>query len=348
MRKNGKRRVWLYQFIAIFAAVMLLNSCGGSSESASVQKQEPQSEPQQTAEPEVDYYAIYQDTINMYDCYALVDLNDDDVPELLVTDEDNANYPGIYDDFDKPHAFSAEVYTINHGTVMDIGDISAFSDGYSEIVYDAGSRCVYMYDSDFNDNEFLSTYYVDDYPYDDNDNNVLLVDRLYSQITGDPEYDMRRLLRHNVTNGAGNYEEQDLSKAEFDTKYRDWMKKYENIQPLEFDTVDGDFDDKEHFDSEEIYWDEAYLHIGETVTVTGPVVSVDYGNLTFISIGTEDEGRFLATIWHGDIKERGYYQEGSDLDHIKGKEVQIYGTIEEYSDGTPMIDLSDPESQLYY
>ena len=247
MRRSGERRAWLYHFIAIFVAVMLLNSCGSSSESVSVQnpQPEPEPEPQQSAEPEVDYVAIYQDTINLYDYYALVNLNDDDVPELLVTDEDNANYPGIYDDFDKPHAFWAEVYTINHGTVMDIGDISSFSDSYSEIVYDASNRCVYMYDSDINENQFLSTYYVDDYPYDDNDDNLLLVDRLYAHNTGDPEYNGCSLLRHNVTNGAGNYEEQDLSRAEFDTQAEAWTEKYERIQPLEFDSAYRDSDNEE-------------------------------------------------------------------------------------------------------
>jgi len=88
-----------------------------------------------------------------------------------------------------------------------------------------------------------------------------------------------------------------------------------------------------------IPWEEAYRHVGETITIEGPVVSVPdepKGKRTFIDIGEEwpSKNRISCLIWEDHLAEFG------SIEQYDGKTVHVSGKIEEYN-GVIQIVLRD-------
>jgi len=94
-----------------------------------------------------------------------------------------------------------------------------------------------------------------------------------------------------------------------------------------------------------VSWDKAKDHVGEKVTVKGPVVAAVYkpkikSSPTFINIGKDypDKGRFTVVIW------------GRDRDNFKtppeklysGKTIEVTGEVITYK-GVPEIIANSPK-----
>jgi hypothetical protein len=83
-------------------------------------------------------------------------------------------------------------------------------------------------------------------------------------------------------------------------------------------------------------WEEALDHVGDNMTICGPVKSVRTdADDTFVNVGEDypDEGRFVIVVW--DIGD-------SDLTSHEGDDVCVSGTISEY-DGVAQIEVRDPD-----
>jgi DNA/RNA endonuclease YhcR with UshA esterase domain len=93
-----------------------------------------------------------------------------------------------------------------------------------------------------------------------------------------------------------------------------------------------------------IPWDEASAHIGESVTIEGPVAGVMYsegsnGSPTFLNVGADypDESRFTVVIWGAD---RGHFEPAPE-DQFSGQTIRVTGTVVEYQ-GMPQIEVATP------
>jgi len=93
-----------------------------------------------------------------------------------------------------------------------------------------------------------------------------------------------------------------------------------------------------------ISWNEAKNHIGERITVCGPVVdgtwaSGSSGKPTFLNLGEPypDPDRFTVVIW---IDNRGNFPQAPE-DYYLGKTICVTGLITEYN-GIPEIEVSYP------
>ena len=93
-----------------------------------------------------------------------------------------------------------------------------------------------------------------------------------------------------------------------------------------------------------ISWSEAKYHIGERLTVHGPVISTYYastsnGQPTFLNIGKDypDPGRFTVVIWG---KNRSNFPQAPEV-YYSGKMIYVTGLIEEY-EGVAEIAVSSP------
>jgi len=93
-----------------------------------------------------------------------------------------------------------------------------------------------------------------------------------------------------------------------------------------------------------IPWDEATAHIGETVTIEGPVAGAMYskgsnGSPTFLNVGADypDESRFTVVIWGAD---RGHFEPAPE-DQFSGQTIRVTGTVVEYQ-GMPQIEVATP------
>lgn len=93
-----------------------------------------------------------------------------------------------------------------------------------------------------------------------------------------------------------------------------------------------------------ISWEEAKWHIGERVTVCGPVVGTTYafsskGQPTFINIGRNypDPNRFTVVIWGTN---RHKFSPPPDI-YYRGKTICVYGLITEYK-GIAQIEATSP------
>jgi hypothetical protein len=93
-----------------------------------------------------------------------------------------------------------------------------------------------------------------------------------------------------------------------------------------------------------ISWSNASTHVGERVTVEGPVVSTKYasssrGEPTFLNIGKPypDPGRFTVVIWG---ENRSNFPESPE-DAYEGKNICVSGLIETYQ-GSPQIIVDSP------
>jgi DNA/RNA endonuclease YhcR with UshA esterase domain len=91
-----------------------------------------------------------------------------------------------------------------------------------------------------------------------------------------------------------------------------------------------------------ISWKKAKNHIGETVTIKGPVKGVfqstqSSGSPTFINIGKDypESGRVTVVIWEENISEFDPYSYSGETVYVTG-EVYMY-------DGNPQIEASSPE-----
>lgn len=83
-------------------------------------------------------------------------------------------------------------------------------------------------------------------------------------------------------------------------------------------------------------WDEALDHVGEKITVCGPVKSVRTdADDVFVNVGRDypDDGRFVIVVW--DIGD-------SDLASREGDDVCVTGTVSEY-EGVAQIEVRDLE-----
>ena len=93
-----------------------------------------------------------------------------------------------------------------------------------------------------------------------------------------------------------------------------------------------------------IAWDEAKYHIGERVTVCGPVVDATWasgsnGKPTFLNLGKSypDPDRFTVVIW---IQNRSNFPQAPE-DYYLGKTICVTGLITEYS-GIAEIEVQYP------
>lgn len=93
-----------------------------------------------------------------------------------------------------------------------------------------------------------------------------------------------------------------------------------------------------------IPWNEAKYHIGERITVYGPVVSTKYassskGTPTFLNIGKAypDPNRFTVVIW-GDCRLN--FPEAPEV-YYRGRNISVTGLIIEYN-GVPEIEICYP------
>ena len=93
-----------------------------------------------------------------------------------------------------------------------------------------------------------------------------------------------------------------------------------------------------------ISWEEASKHIGERVTVIGPVISTAYetsseGQPTFLNIGKAypDPGRFTVWIWGGNRSGFAYEPET----YCSGKTIAATGLVTEHR-GVPQMEVSSP------
>ena len=100
----------------------------------------------------------------------------------------------------------------------------------------------------------------------------------------------------------------------------------------------------------DIQWYEAINYIGEWKTVCGTVVGTHYastsnGQPTFLNIGKDnpDPERFVVVIWGDD---RGNFPSPPE-DYYLGRNIAVYGLVEEY-EGVAEIMVSSPSQiQLY-
>ena len=97
--------------------------------------------------------------------------------------------------------------------------------------------------------------------------------------------------------------------------------------------------------SNTIPWNEAKNHIGDRLTVYGPVVSTNYafsskGSPTFLNIGKNypDPNRFTVVIWG---ENRGKFSPPPDISYKGKKRIYVTGLIEEYQ-GVPEIEVTSP------
>ena len=97
---------------------------------------------------------------------------------------------------------------------------------------------------------------------------------------------------------------------------------------------------------EVLAWDQAGAHVGEDVTVEGPIVAVYYdktieGDPTFMNMGVDypDRGRCTVIIWGEDLSAfpeapKGLYD---------GKAIRVSGEVSEYQKA-PAIMVSSPDA----
>ncbi len=93
-------------------------------------------------------------------------------------------------------------------------------------------------------------------------------------------------------------------------------------------------------DTGAVSWQNAYQHIGEIVTIFGPVVDSHWarssnGKPTFLNIGKPypDESRFTVLIWGDD---RSKFVETPETMFL-GKSVYVTGLVEEYNGSCEII-----------
>ena len=98
-----------------------------------------------------------------------------------------------------------------------------------------------------------------------------------------------------------------------------------------------------HLDSI-VSWKDAHRHIGETITVSGPVVDSHWaetsnGRPTFLNIGKPypDPDRFTVVIW---VDDRAAFSAPPET-YYYGKTVNVTGLVEEYK-GTYEMIISSP------
>jgi hypothetical protein len=91
-------------------------------------------------------------------------------------------------------------------------------------------------------------------------------------------------------------------------------------------------------------WNEASQHIGEDVTVQGPVASTNYavasnGSPTFLNVGNAypDPDRFVVVIWGED---RANFPVAPEAEYA-GKTICLTGTVSDYQ-AVPEIEATDP------
>jgi len=93
---------------------------------------------------------------------------------------------------------------------------------------------------------------------------------------------------------------------------------------------------------EVVSWEDASLHDGSTVTVTGYVAGVaNTGQAMFINIGNDypNTDRFTVLVWSENFDNFPI----DFLDEINGEKVAVTGEVEMYR-GVPEIIISDPKS----
>ena len=93
-------------------------------------------------------------------------------------------------------------------------------------------------------------------------------------------------------------------------------------------------------------WEQASAHVGEHVTIEGPVMNAKYassshGKPTFINIGKPypDPGRLTVVIWGDD---RAAFGGAPENDYV-GKRIRVTGTIKSYK-GTLEIIAKSPQA----
>jgi DNA/RNA endonuclease YhcR with UshA esterase domain len=91
-------------------------------------------------------------------------------------------------------------------------------------------------------------------------------------------------------------------------------------------------------------WTDADAHIGEMVTIEGPVVTGVYaesssGEPTFLNVGRDypDPGRFTVVIWG---ENRLSFPDAPESMYV-GETVQVTGEVTEY-EGIPEVSVSSP------
>ena len=95
-----------------------------------------------------------------------------------------------------------------------------------------------------------------------------------------------------------------------------------------------------------ISWDEAASHIGESVTIEGPVVGAMYadssnGEPTFLNVGLDypEPNRFTVVIWGDD---RAAFPEAPES-YYEGKTIRATGEVSTY-EGATQMEVSSPDA----
>ena len=99
-----------------------------------------------------------------------------------------------------------------------------------------------------------------------------------------------------------------------------------------------------------ISWQNALAHVGESVTIVGPVAGTAYarssnGSPTFLNIGVDypDNGRFTVVIWDDD---RGRFPSPPE-DMYAGKNIAVTGVVKKYKGSAQIIVSSPDQIQVY-
>jgi DNA/RNA endonuclease YhcR with UshA esterase domain len=98
--------------------------------------------------------------------------------------------------------------------------------------------------------------------------------------------------------------------------------------------------------SDLVDWSDAVSHIGESVTVEGPVAGTDYaesssGSPTFLNVGVDypDPGRFTVVIWGED---RSAFSSAPESTY-EGKTIRVTGSVSTY-EGATQVEVTSPDA----
>jgi len=139
----------------------------------------------------------------------------------------------------------------------------------------------------------------------------------------------------------------DESEISLETEITDQSSTEYEIVEWEYDETDEETTQEPQRTEDEILWSEAGNHIGETLTVYGPVVNTRYAEgsdhkLTFLYVGGDcyykGEECFSVII---EEQNRSNFPEAPE-EYYMGKHISVYGEIIEY-EGTPEIVIYDTD-----
>ena len=161
--------------------------------------------------------------------------------------------------------------------------------------------------------------------------------------------DRTELIDESLINGGltidYGYREEYYEKISNDPDYRPWNATDNASETPQDDAKFADSDSDGALPADAISWDKASSHVGETVTLYGPVVGAEYastsnGQPTFLDIGVDypDKKRLSITIWG---KNRGTFSPSPE-ELYDGKTICVTGKVYIY-DGVCNVEATSPE-----